>query len=223
MVNRKLIMSMPDIIEESDEPVNLSFVLPAHSWQEIIKTRFSTNGWLEGKNRVWEEQYTTIIALDEVSDVENMDLAFVGHNDYMRIPIRSRLGGFEVWIPFARDHFRIWHYKREGSAIYFKGSGTYDYGFRIYDLLVDDKYTHAEDIHQILLGMINRSRTRRRAIENIQRIEIGHIVTECNRTRINTSVQWVQRTQTIRKANDRILEPTGKKVWWDGRMEIMYL
>ena len=223
MVNRKLIMSMPNIIEESDEPVNLSFGLLAHSWRELMKTRFNTNGWLEGVNRTWQEGKTTIIALDEISDVENMDLAFAGKNDYMRIPVHSRLGGFEVWIPFSRDHFRVWRYKREGSAIYLKGSGTYDYGFRIYDILVEDKYTNAEEIHTILLATIDRSRSRKRAIENLNRIEIGHIVTECNRTRVNTSLQWFQHTQTIRKTSERILEPTGKKIWWDGKMDICYL
>ena len=222
-VDSRIIQSMPDTIAKSNEPVNLSFVLLTKTWRQVLIERYTVTGWIEGKNTVTVEPSATVISLDEISKIENNNLAFAGNNDYIPLPIDSKHGFFVVRIPFARDHFRVWRYKRVGQVYYLKGSATYDEGFRVYDLHITQSHQAIEELHTIFKSTINRAKTREQAIRDVQRIEIGHLVTEFTRTRKNSAFQCVGRTSTIKKAKEQWLNPTGKEILWSGEHTICFI
>lgn len=219
---QEITKAMPNIIAESNEPVNLAFKLPSKEWHQTLREVYGRDGWIEGLNRHWIEGKTVIIALDEISKVEKNDLAFAGNTDYLKTPVNTKLGMFEVWIPFSRDHFRVWRFKRHGNNYFLKASATYDYGFRVYDLHVENKFNQWDNLHKELKKTIQRSKSRRAAINKLKRIEIGHIVTACNRSRINSSGQYGSPMRMFRKAKDRHLKPTGVEIYWDGLLDFCY-
>lgn len=213
---------MPDIIEESNEPVNLAFVLDSRAWRKILQEKYNSSDWIEGVNHVTTAGSVTIISLDEISSVENNDLAFAGNNDYISIPIDSKWGMFEIRIPFARDHFRVWRFKRVGKTMYIKGSATYDQGFRVGDVHVTDKYSSIEALHGKFKQTINRAHGRNHAVRLVKRVEIGHLVTEFTRTRLNSTSQFLGNYKTFKKAESQYLNPTGKEVLWTGLITLCY-
>lgn len=220
LVSKKIIKSMPDIIKESNEPVNLCFVLDSKSWRKTLREIYSRNSWIEGVTRIYQEGKITVISYDEISQVESNDLAFAGNNDYMNIPIDSKYGFFDIRIPFSRDHFRVWRYRRDMRSYYIKGSGTYDFGFRVYDIHVEEKNENIEELYTKFKNTINRSKNRSVALGKLRRIEIGHLVTEFTRTRLNAANQYSGKVEGIKKANEQWLNPTGKKVLWTGLLSI---
>lgn len=213
---------MPSIIKESNEPVNLAFVLDSRHWREILKQKYHTTDWIEGVNTVYRENRITVISLDEISSIKNNDLAFAGNNNYISLPIDSKWGMFEVRIPFSRDHFRLWRFKRVNSAMYIKGSATYDQGFRVGDIHVDNKYSKVEDLHGKFKQTINRAHGRNHAIRLVKRVEIGHLVTEFTRSRVNSVTQYIGKAKAFKKAESQYLNPTGKEILWTGLISVCY-